>query len=585
MNTLCYCTDDGSTSTFAPMFSSRPSRQGNGITEASGDGAMLGTGGFSVGARDTASGQPGSRRTLMSSARPYRIALLLLPVVLLATGVWWWQREPGMNLLERWCADQLRRIAGDLLVPKLEFSGLQLELPVTVTLDNVSLTSDGVAIITMSSMRLEFRERPKRGHPLVIEAATFVDPQVRLIGRSDGTLQGFAGFMKSTTGERYEDGGSSRPSDFLAIRRIAIRDGMLEWAPAGREHPMRFDQLEMDLTTSPDADRPGWYEFKANIDRPPIVQLSWDGGISIDTGDLAFDDTTLQVDLSQDRYASLTPSVQDFLRRYSIVGDLTLHTTGHVPLDDARATDLTFDASLQNASAALGAYQFPIESAQMKATFRQMRLSCDPLSVKAFGGQIDATGTLGFVDARAFTLKFKATDVLIQDMLRPVAGKAPRFAGKIGLQLDADGERRDLDTTMKGTGTLTIADGRLINIPAVGALMEDLKVLGKHEGGSDRGEVDFTLASDRATIGKLAIQSKLVAGHGTGDIHYDGRLDLRINAGVVEKVEDLLGELGDILGALTDRLLPYQISGTWSKPIVTPEPLGLPIGGAGHEEE
>ena len=60
---------------------------------------------------------------------------------------------------------------------------------------------------------------------------------------------------------------------------------------------------------------------------------------------------------------------------------------------------------------------------------------------------------------------------------------------------------------------------------------------------------------------------------------------MKINAGVVEKVEDLLGKLGDVLGALTDRLLPFEISGTWSKPIVTPEPLGLPVGGGGHEEE
>jgi hypothetical protein len=514
----------------------------------------------------------------MSIHRPYRIVLLLLFVVLLATGLWWWRRGPNMNPLERWCADQLRGIAGDLLVPTLDFSTLQLELPVTVTLEDVSLTSEGVAIITISSMRLEFRQRPKRGQPLVIEAATLVDPKVRLIGRSDGTLQGFTGFMKSTTGERHSDGGSSRPSDFLAIRRLAIRDGMLEWSSPDHEQPMQFDQFKMDLTTSPDADQPGWYACKANIERPPIIQLSWNGGISIDTGDLAFHDTLLQVDLAKEGYASLTPSVQEFLRRYSILGDLTLHTTGHVPLGNAQATDLAFAASLQNASAALGAYQFPVESAEMKATFRQMQFSCDPLSVKAFGGQIDSTGTLGFADARQFTLNLKANDILIQDMLRPAAGKTPRFAGKIGLQLDAAGERRDPDATMKGTGTLTITDGLLINVPVVGALAAHLGVDTHKDAPRDRGKIDFTLADDRVTIDKSLIQSRFVAAHGTGDIHYGGRIDLKINAGVVEKAESLLGELGDVLAALTDRLLPYVISGTWSEPIVTPDPLGIPLG-------
>jgi hypothetical protein len=208
-----------------------------------------------------------------------------------------------------------------------------------------------------------------------------------------------------------------------------------------------------------------------------------------------------------------------------------------------------------------------------------MRLSCDPLSVKAFGGQIDSTGTLGFADARPFTLNIKANDILIQDMLRPVAGKTPRFAGKIGLQLDAAGERQDGDATMKGTGTLTITDGLLINVPAVGALADYIELDRQKKAGRDRGEIAFTLANDRVTIGKSLIQSKLVAARGKGDIHYDGRLDMKVNAGVVEKAEDLLGELGDVIGALTDGLLPYVISGTWSKPKVTPDPLGVPLGG------
>ena len=88
----------------------------------------------------------------------------------------------------------------------------------------------------------------------------------------------------------------------------------------------------------------------------------------------------------------------------------------------------------------------------------------------------------------------------------------------------------------------------------------------------------ITLANDRVTIDKLAIQSKFVAVRGAGDIHFDGRLDLKVNAGVVEKGEELLGRLGDVLGVLTDLFLPYEISGTWTKPIVTPDPLGVPLG-------
>lgn len=480
-----------------------------------------------------------------------------------------------MNPLEQWCAEQIRRIAGDLLVPKLEFGSLQLELPVTVTLSDVSLTSGDVAIVTVSSMRLEFRERPKKGHPFVIAAATFVDPEVRLIGRSDGRLEGFAHFMKSTGGKQYQDGGSSNPSDFLAIRRLVIHSGRFEWAPSGYEHPMRFEQLEIDLTVNPDADRPGSYAFKANVERRPVVQLIWDGGINIDTGDLAFNDTTLRVNLAEDRYAALTPSVQKFMRQYAIVGDLTLHTTGHVSLDNAQSTDLAFGALLRNAGAAFGDYQFPIESAEIKATFRQMQLSYDALSVSAFGGKIDSIGSLSFADRKPFTLQVTAKDVLIQDILRPDESKESAFAGKIGLDLEAAGKQRDLGATLKGTGVLMITEGLLINIPVIGALADYLKI-GKPGGhGNDRGEIDFILVGDRVKIEKSSIQSAVAAARATGDIHYDGQLDLMVNAGAVEKAQVLLGELGNVLGRLTDHLLPYKVTGSWSKPIVTPKPFGV----------
>jgi hypothetical protein len=523
-------------------------------------------------------------------ARPVRNLLLLVIVLAIAAGGagWWWQRgsATGMNPLERWCADQLRRVAGDLLTPTFAFDALQLEPPATVTLTGVALTSDGASILTTSSMTLVFSDPPKRGHPLVIREATFVDPQVRLIGRDDGSMQGFSGLVASSSGKRYDDGGSSRPSDVLAVRRLAIRNGTIEWHHAGHEHPMRFERLGMDLSASPDAERPGWYAFTAKIDRPPVVELAWDGGLDVDTGDLAFDDATLQIGLSEDRYAALTPSIQDFLRRYAIVGSLTLRTTGHVPLNDSERTDLAFDVKLRDAHAAFGSYEFPVESATMKAAFRDMRFAYDPLRVSAFGGTIDSTGDFGFDGDRPFDLTVKASHVLLQDMMRPAAGKPPRLTGTIDLTAEAKGARGegDGDATLEGGGTVTIAEANLMSVPAITAIADEVELGHAHrtDTGIDRGTVTFTLSSDRATIDALDIQSTLLAARGRGDIHFDGRLAGTVNAGVIEKAESLIGEIGELMGKLTDRLLPYEVAGTWKDPHVTPEPLGL--GGSSSEE-
>ncbi|MCA9284953.1 MAG: hypothetical protein KDA22_07060 [Phycisphaerales bacterium] len=503
------------------------------------------------------------------------VALLLVAVV----GVWWWRSAPGgMNPLESWCASQVRRIAGDLLAPKFDFSTLELELPATVTLKDVSLTSDGTIIVEMSSMRLEFRDPPERGHPLVIQAATFVDPHVNLVERADGTLQGFGRFMKSTSGERYADGGSSKPSDFLAIRQIAISGGTLVWNAAGSAHPMVFDQLGMNLATSPDASRPGWYAFDAHIDRAPVVQLGWKGGISIDTGDLAFDDMRLRADLSRDDYSSLTPSVQALLRQYDVVGELTLGMSGRVPLGRTSETNLKIDASLRHASATIRDHRFPIDAAVMKATIRDMEFAFAPLSVHAFNGTIDADGTVGLADDRPFTAHVRAKEVLIQDMFPPAANSSSQLAGKVDLRLDLAGSRSGAHPTMTGDGSLQITDGLLLGFPVVDALANALKVAKPEDGANDRGEIDFTIENDRARVTRSMIQSMLVAARGTGDVSFDGRLDLRVNAGVIERAESILGPLGDLLGALTDRLLPWHVSGTWSDPIVRAAPLGLGAG-------
>lgn len=514
-----------------------------------------------------------------------RFLAALILLVLFVGGLWWWSNvasssADGMNAVERWCAGQLQRIADDLLGPKLEFKTLKLKLPATVTLTEVTLTSDGVAFMRMGSMKLEFRETPKQGQPLIIKSATFIDPEVRLIEQADGDLLGFSGFVKSTDGEAYDDGGSSKPSDIFAIRQIGISNGVFEWVPAGYDNPMRFEQLSMDLQTDSNADRPGWYDFDATIERPPVIELSWDGGINIDTGDLDFHDVTLRASLDEDQYGTLTPQIQQFLRRHQIVGELVLHVTGRVPLNDGAGADLTFDASLQNSNATVGEYQFPVESAQMQATLREMRFAFDPLTINAFSGRIESSGFFRFDDLEPFQIRAKAVDVLLQQMLSPAASEDSKFAGKMDMTLEVNGNNTDVANTLYGEGEITLQEAKLVNIPMFNALANAMKLTSaQRDAGTDSANAQFTLKGDRATVDKGDVQGTAIAGRGRGDIYYDGRLDLKVNAGLLEKAQGLLGPVGDIFAAITDKLLPYRVTGTWEEPVVTPQPLGIPLGG------
>ena len=61
---------------------------------------------------------------------------------------------------------------------------------------------------------------------------------------------------------------------------------------------------------------------------------------------------------------------------------------------------------------------------------------------------------------------------------------------------------------------------------------------------------------------------------------FDSRVDFRFNAGPLEKLQSALGPLGDLMGAVTDQLMKYHVTGTLSEPEFSVKPLGLGIGNA-----
>jgi hypothetical protein len=60
---------------------------------------------------------------------------------------------------------------------------------------------------------------------------------------------------------------------------------------------------------------------------------------------------------------------------------------------------------------------------------------------------------------------------------------------------------------------------------------------------------------------------------GHGDIYLDSRLDLVVEGGPVQKLENELGEVGDVLGEITETLIRARVTGTVGKPKIGIEVL------------
>src|ERR1700691_4101429 len=78
--------------------------------------------------------------------RIFRIAVLALGgLVGLAIVIFLIARHMGSGTIQEWIGSQLQDIANDYLNPKLSFTDLAYEYPLTVSLQNLHLTADDPA--------------------------------------------------------------------------------------------------------------------------------------------------------------------------------------------------------------------------------------------------------------------------------------------------------------------------------------------------------------------------------------------------------------------------------------------------------
>jgi hypothetical protein len=503
------------------------------------------------------------------------VAIVLVVCILALAGVlfFWYTGRVGTTSVEQWVGRQVLAIANDALRPELSFQALDYEYPATATLREVKLTDDAQPFVTAASMRIVFTERPRRGRPIVIETVELIKPVVELRQRADGSLLGFSGFIESTEGRTREDGGSTRPSDVFAIRKLSIVDGVFIYRTPDND-AMRLDEITFDLTSNPDKEQ-GWYALDALLERAPVFRLALDGRLNIDTASLDMAETTLDVELAPEQYELLPPQLQRVLKEHEVRGDLSLGVSGMLPLRQPMGGDLRLHLLLTEGRFAFGDYVLPIQSMETIARLQEQTIRVEPLVIAGLGGTLQTTGRIDPARDWMADLDLDAEGLRIEQALRNTGDAKPKYAGRVDLNGKVTGGLAEPAQTLEGSGVLNVTEGRLVNLPLIGGLVRVVAGEKPAGEGKDRLRADLQLGEGETRFRGIELLSAAVAARGEGEIRFDGQMDFTFNAGPLERVQGSLGAIGDLLGKVTDQILKYHVTGRIGELEFAVQPLGI----------
>ena len=166
-------------------------------------------------------------------------------------------------------------------------------------------------------------------------------------------------------------------------------------------------------------------------------------------------------------------------------------------------------------------------------------------------------------------------DMKIQDLRRVGGGPADQYAGEVDAANEADLNLAAPLKSLKGGGTLRVSDGVLTGTDAWKHLATLMRLVVLNPTRKDRADLQFTVDDEKFDFSKMNILAGSVGVRAKGTVGFDGSLHLDANAGPLEAIQDSAGDVGSILGLITDRLVKYIIRGKIGDTTVRVAPFGI----------
>lgn len=499
----------------------------------------------------------------------------------------------GSGAVEEWVGKQVQAIAAGYLNPTLVFSKFDYRYPSTAVITDCRLTADDPArpgetidILAVQRITLELGEVPKIGRPIVIERLSLDGPELRLIaaGPGDSGFIGFADLLKRDPGGAPDGTEPIKFSEVFRIRLIRIARGSITYDPRDPDRPpMELDRITSELTAEPaDTSR---HLIELRMHREPVLELDAKGRINLDAGAFDLNDLKLNAQLGHEHDRYLPPPLQRWLREHDVTGRLNVEAEGTIPFADWRGSNLTARLLVEDAGVSFGRYKLPVNRLLTRARARGGQLVIEHFDLDMLGGRIRATGTVGLNEPADGRFDLEARDLQVEQLWRAGAGDAdapPALAGLLSADVRFSAPLMRAATESAGGGEVHLREGRIVELPIVSSLAEvaakivDGVTLKKGSAGrGDEGDVVFEFSGDHVHLSSIRLKGPVLGVRGEGRIYFDSRLDLRLNAGPLEKIENELGIVGEVLGAVTGKIAKYRVQGTLAEPKIGIELLAV----------
>lgn len=494
----------------------------------------------------------------------------------------------GETRLLDYLGAQVIGIANSHLVPDLSFETIRYDPPYTLSLGGVRLIApDSTRVLDLGRMDITLAETPRMNQPIRIARLELRNGAVNLINdpAANGGEGGLRGLSPLVTPTPEREKTTTEKPEFslnsvLVLSKIIIDGIDLVYDAGDGSAPMRLDALAADLDIVPVSDAGleggGWYELKLASGRKPGLQLDLDGRINIESFELALNRVTAEVELNDQTATTLPPQLATMVNQNQLRGSMRAVVSGRVPLMDPGKAELDLQARLTKGRGVFGEYQIPLDSVELKAGMASGVLDLRTLGVQALGGTMTADGRVVLDGDARVSWNLQGMDLRSLLAAGAPAGQPPKLAGKVTSTGSVRAPMANAMAGLSGAGQIDVREGRLVNVPILSDLVSVMQVTGLTGNAlRDTFSSPFTITPTAVRLDHFDFRTPALAARGSGTIGFDGTLDLSVNGGPLESIQNKLGPIGGILGKITDQFVTYRVRGTTEKPKVSVQPLGI----------